>query len=146
MPLEHCARDEDSMEVMEGCCCVGRDTRKTQHAEKPGSVKEKDKETGDIAYTGVWCAGRYIGRVCSVGHPVLTSILILRLRCTLHLAAGDIEIAQRDALFMMTSRGMIALLVYCSLLVSCRAGYAPKDAPKLPEGFCPSDTGDVTGI
>lgn len=41
---------------------------------------------------------------------------------------------------------MIALLVYCSLLVSCRAGYAPKDAPKLPEGFCPSDTGDVTGI
>ncbi|KAL3786617.1 hypothetical protein ACHAW5_007747 [Stephanodiscus triporus] len=30
------------------------------------------------------------------------------------------------------------------LLLSSQAGYAPKDAPRLPEGFCPKGTGTVT--
>ncbi|KAL7551492.1 hypothetical protein ACHAWF_014685 [Thalassiosira exigua] len=35
--------------------------------------------------------------------------------------------------------------VFVAHFVSCAfAGYAPKDAPKLPEGFCPPETGAVT--
>eukprot|EP00980_Cylindrotheca_fusiformis_P006327 scaffold1356_cov123-Cylindrotheca_fusiformis.AAC.8 len=38
-----------------------------------------------------------------------------------------------------------SLLLSLMLLIwSVRAGYAPNKAPKLPEGFCPPETGDVT--
>eukprot|EP00579_Thalassiosira_antarctica_P000776 CAMPEP_0201867330 /NCGR_PEP_ID=MMETSP0902-20130614/1596_1 /ASSEMBLY_ACC=CAM_ASM_000551 /TAXON_ID=420261 /ORGANISM="Thalassiosira antarctica, Strain CCMP982" /LENGTH=91 /DNA_ID=CAMNT_0048392469 /DNA_START=38 /DNA_END=316 /DNA_ORIENTATION=+ len=36
------------------------------------------------------------------------------------------------------------LCTVASILACAQAGYAPKDAPKLPAGFCPSATGMAT--
>mmetsp|Transcript_28004 Transcript_28004/g.51654 ORF Transcript_28004/g.51654 Transcript_28004/m.51654 type:complete len:92 (-) Transcript_28004:277-552(-) len=36
------------------------------------------------------------------------------------------------------------LCIVASILACAQAGYAPKDAPKLPAGFCPSATGMAT--
>ena len=39
-------------------------------------------------------------------------------------------------------------IVFCVALLAtigvAKAGYAPKESPKLPEGFCPKETGTVT--
>ena len=36
--------------------------------------------------------------------------------------------------------------VSCILLFlpAIQSGYAPQNAPELPDGFCPPDTGDIT--
>lgn len=35
-------------------------------------------------------------------------------------------------------------LIALATIGVAQAGYAPKESPKLPEGFCPKETGTVT--
>lgn len=44
----------------------------------------------------------------------------------------------------LAMRLLRAAVASSTLLLSSQAGYAPKDAPRLPEGFCPMGTGTVT--
>jgi len=40
--------------------------------------------------------------------------------------------------------GLLYLILLFVHLVQVESGYAPSTAPKLPKGFCPKETGDLT--
>jgi len=42
---------------------------------------------------------------------------------------------------MHKAQSLIALL---AMIADVQGGYAPKESPKLPDGFCPKETGTVT--
>lgn len=46
---------------------------------------------------------------------------------------------------LSTNAAMLRAAIACSILLrAAEAGYAPKEKPKLPVGFCPKGTGTVT--
>ncbi len=45
---------------------------------------------------------------------------------------------------MVSISSYIMLPIVASLIVAAEAGFAPRDAPELPEGFCPKTTGTIT--
>jgi hypothetical protein len=54
------------------------------------------------------------------------------------------EIIESLAIISKSKMQVHCLIALLATIGAAQGGYAPKESPKLPEGFCPKETGTVT--